>query len=112
VRYRQREGSILSVRSLEKVDDMAKGVAGVLDAWLARHPDMGPRTRFLFTKYCVRILGFTMKDLRTLGEASEERIAHYRRLFYEHTGLTRASLVAQYLRHGNILRLIRHWRYL
>lgn len=112
VRYRQRAGSILSVPSLGKVDDMAVGVAGVLDAWLAAHPDIDPRTRFLFTKYCVRILGFTMKDLRALGEATEERIAHYRRRFYENTRLTRASLVMQYLRHGNILRLIRHWRYL
>ncbi|MCE9601142.1 MAG: glycosyltransferase [Gemmatimonadetes bacterium] len=112
VRYRQRAGSILSVPSLRKIGDMAVGVAGVLDAWLGAHPDMDPRTRFLFTRYCVRILGFTMKDLRTLGEATEERVAHYRRLFYANTCLTRASLVAQYLRYGNILRLVRHWRYL
>jgi glycosyltransferase involved in cell wall biosynthesis len=56
VRYRQRAGSILSVPSLAKVDDMARGVAGVLDAWLQAHPDMDPQSRFQFTKYCVRIL--------------------------------------------------------
>jgi len=112
VRYRQRAGSILAVPSLKKVDDMDAGVSGVLRPWLDAHPGMDPRTRFRFTKYCVRILGFVMKDLRTLGEDTGDRVAHYRARFYESTGLTRRSLVAQYLRYGNVLRLVRHWRYL
>ena len=112
VRYRKRPTSILAVPSLKKVEDMANGVAGVLDLWLAAHPGLDADARFRFTAYCVRVLGFTMKDLRTLGERTDARVARYRDRFFENTRLSRASLVTQYLRHGNILRLIRHWRYL
>jgi glycosyltransferase involved in cell wall biosynthesis len=110
--YRKRPGSILATPSLKKIDDMSAGTLNVLNAWLAVYPAMDVKTRFVFVGYCLKIYAFVLKDLRKLDERSEKNIAKYRDRLYQSIGLDKRSLVKHYLRHGNVLRLIKFWRFL
>lgn len=107
VRYRQRAGSILAVPSVQKIDDMATGVSGVLSVWQAKYPAMPSRVRFAFIRYCVKVYFFTRKQVCKIDNNNSQLLTHYKQLVYQDIELTKIGLIAQYLQHGEFFRVLK-----
>lgn len=107
VKYRQREGSILAVPTLQKINDMVDGNAGVLRDWLNAYPALSTSAQFTFIKYCVKVYFFSRRQLRKLSLDRREYFSVYRTALLSHTQTSLFGLAIWYLKRGEVFRLLK-----
>lgn len=112
VRYRQREGSILSSFNNKKIEDMMSGVDGVWAAWSKKLPDMRVSTRYYFVRFCVKNYISAIKEGRRMGGALSIDKAAYRSRLFHNIGMSRKGLIKYYLLNGDLFRLLKVLRVL
>lgn len=105
VKYRQREGSILAVPSLQKINDMVDANKDVLRDWRNAYPALSSSAQFAFIKYCVKVYFFSRRQLRKLKLDKREYFLVYRESLLEHTQTSLFGLMKWYLVRGQIFRL-------
>ncbi|MFN3713335.1 MAG: glycosyltransferase family 2 protein [Alcanivoracaceae bacterium] len=110
--YRQRSGSIVSSFTIQKIDDMVAGLAGIFSLWRSEHPDMSLRTRYFFARFALRIHTYARKELRKMEHNSAERLHEYGQQIREHIGMSRKEVAWCFLASGDVFRLIKMIRFL
>ncbi len=111
VKYRQRAGSILSVPSLKKIDDMTSAVDGVLALWRTKYPGIKLSARLIFASYCVKVYFFALKELKKIGLYNPEKVDLYRNLLLNNVQCGKFKLVWLLLLKGDIVKAMKLVRY-
>ncbi len=107
VRYRQREGSILSSFNEKKIEDMMSGVDDVWAIWSKKLPDMRVSTRYCFARYCVKNYISAIKESKRMGGALSIDKSAYRSRLFHNIGMSRKGLIKYYLLNGDLFRLLK-----
>ena len=107
IRYRQRQGSILSSFNAKKIDDMMSGVDGIWDIWSKKLPDRRVSTRYFFVRYCVKNYVSALKEGRRTGDIAQIDQAAYRSRLFHNIGMSRKGLIKCYLLNGDLFRLLK-----
>ncbi len=107
IRYRQREGSILSRFNEKKIQDMMSGVDGVWDIWAKKLPDMSASTRYHFARYCVKNYISAVKESRRMDGSIVIDTSAYRSRLFHNIGMSRKGLIKYYLLNGDLFRLLK-----
>lgn len=107
IRYRQREGSILSSFNHKKIDDMMSGTDGVWALWCKKLPTISPSTRYFFVRFCVKNYISAVKESRRMDKNVVLDKAAYRSRLYHNIGMSRKGLVKYYLLNGDLFRLLK-----
>jgi len=107
VRYRQREGSILSSFNDKKIEDMMCGVDGVWTLWEKKLPDMRISTRYYFVRFCVKNYISAVKESRRMGNSLPIDKTAYRSRLFHNIGMSRKGLIKYYLLNGDLFRLLK-----
>lgn len=109
VRYRRRPGSIVAEANHRKIEEMSTGSLGVLAEWSRAHPQMDDHTRFQFMRFCFRVYGYVLADLKRLGRLDTVQRERYRQRFYATAETTRFEFLVESMRHGHGFRTLRRW---
>jgi glycosyltransferase involved in cell wall biosynthesis len=107
VRYRQREGSILSQFNPKKIDDMMSGLDGVLALWEKKNANMSWHARYLFIRYCIKIYIYGLKEMKKVGITDIHILRAYKSRLFHNIGMSRKGLVKYYLLNGDLFRLLK-----
>jgi glycosyltransferase involved in cell wall biosynthesis len=114
VKYRQREGSILAVPTLNKVNDLADSLIGVLSLWDNKYPNLGGKARMAFYRFAFRAYQFCLKDLTRIAASRQEIGAVKMRALqqlYATVGMSKWSLCATFLKRADVKRALRVMMY-
>lgn len=111
VKYRQREGSILSTPSEKKIRDMVEALSGVLPLWLSHCPELSYSARYQYYCYCLRVWGYAVKDVRRISGGCSSLRRDMLQLFYSAVGMGRADFCKVFLFRGDLLRTYRFIRW-
>jgi glycosyltransferase involved in cell wall biosynthesis len=109
--YRQREGSILALPSLKKIDDMNAGVSGIWAEWISKHPDLGCSAQSAFIKFCVKIFFFSLKDLKKIQQLNSKNIERYKNNLLSNTQCSRLRILGALILKGKVSRALKLLRY-
>jgi len=105
VRYRQREGSILSNFNDKKINDMMAGVDNIWEIWSSRLPDIKISTRYYFSRFCVKNYISALKESKRCSLPIDKN--SYRSRLFHNIGMSRKGLIKYYLLNGDLFRLLK-----
>ncbi len=111
VKYRQRPGSILATPSIKKIHNMVEALRDILPLWLSRYPSLSYSAKFQYYCFCLRVYGFTVKDLKRLEDGCSVKRNDVQSLFYSVIGMGRAEFCKIFLLRGDLLRTYRFIRW-
>jgi glycosyltransferase involved in cell wall biosynthesis len=111
IHYRQREGSILALPSLKKIDDMNAGVSGIWAEWISKHPNLGFSAQCAFIKFCVKIFFFSIKDLKKIQQLNSKNADIYKNNLLSNTQCSRLQILRALILKGKVSRALKLLRY-
>jgi glycosyltransferase involved in cell wall biosynthesis len=107
VRYRRREGSILTSGSLKKIDDLAAGMNDVLNEWTKAYPLMNDRVKFPFFLHAFRIYLYVKKELNRIGQGNSQLLRKYKKMTYDSIMITKKELIMAFIKQKMFLKAIK-----
>ncbi len=109
VKYRQRQGSIVTTPTVGKVNDMIDGLLGVLPLWLRKYPSLSPAAQFAFLCFCLRMFRFCLKELSYLNKVADVRSVRIRARMqlYKAVGMNKWQLSMVFLKRRDLKRFVR-----